>query len=241
MRRLAAPVLAVLVLSGCSGEEGQRAQQLLDRAQAAQARLTSMTYEMRMSFDVEGQRVSMTMDGGAYLKGRRAGDQVLTMRMEGIPQLGAMNVHMVVSGGRLTMNAMGRTFSTQVPPSARARYDLSGTMVELARYVKRVKVRDGRFVNGEPGSTVSGVIDTAGLLQAAAKLQSFSQATGQATPDMSEAAKHLGDTRAALFVASRSGLIRSAVVTVPVEADGKTFQIDVTYRLESVNRAIAGL
>jgi outer membrane murein-binding lipoprotein Lpp len=28
MRRLAAPVLAVLVLAGCSGEQGERAQQL---------------------------------------------------------------------------------------------------------------------------------------------------------------------------------------------------------------------
>lgn len=241
MRRLAAPVLAVLVLAGCSGEEGQRAQQLLDRAQSAQARLTSMSYEMRVSFEAEGQRVSMTMDGGAYLKGRRAGDQVLTMQMEGLPQLGAINMNMVVRRGRLTMNAMGRTFSTEIPASARRQYDWSGTMVDLSRYVKRVKVREGRFVNGEAGSTVSGVIDTAGLLKAVTKLQSFTQATGQATPDMSQAAKHLGDTRAALFIASRSGLIRSAVVTVPVKADGKTLDLELTYRVKTVNRAIPGL
>jgi hypothetical protein len=45
----------------------------------------------------------------------------------------------------------------------------------------------------------------------------------------------------ALFVAQGSGLIRSAVISLGVEADGKKAQLDLTYRLDSLNRAIAGL
>jgi hypothetical protein len=107
--------------------------------------------------------------------------------------------------------------------------------------VKRVQVREGRVVNGEPGATVSGVIDTEGLIKAASKLQSFSRVAGQATPDMSELAEHVSDTRAALFVSRRTGLIRSAVIGFAVEAEGKNLQIDLTYRLKGVNRPIPGL
>jgi hypothetical protein len=239
--RLAAPLLAVLVLVGCSGEQGERAQQLLNRAQTAQARLSSMSYEMRMTFGFEGQSFSLVMDGGGYLKGRRAGDQVMAIRMDGIPGLGAMNADMVLRGGRLTMSMNGQRTTLTVPAAAKQQYDWSSTMLDLARYVKRVQVREGRVVNGEAGATVSGVIDTEGLIKAASKLQSFSQVAGQAAPDMSELAEHVSDTRAALFVSSRTGLIRSAVVGLSVEAEGKRLQMDLTYRLKNVNRPIAGL
>jgi hypothetical protein len=47
--------------------------------------------------------------------------------------------------------------------------------------------------------------------------------------------------RVALFVAQRSGLIRSVVISLGIEADGKKAELQLTYRLDSVNRAIAGL
>jgi hypothetical protein len=241
MRRLAAPVLALVVLAGCSGEQGERAQQLLDRAQAAQARLTSMSYEMRMNVAFEGQRMTLVLDGGGYLKGRRAGDQVMTMRMEGLQGVAGMNAQMLLRGQRMTMTMNGRQFLTSVPASAKTRYDMSGSMAELARYVKDVRVREPRIVNGEPGATVSGVIDTAGLLKAVTKLQAFSQVSGTSAPDLSDVADHLTDTRAALFISRRTGLIRSAVVSLGFKAKGKRIDFDLTYRLTSVNRAIAGL
>jgi outer membrane murein-binding lipoprotein Lpp len=241
MRRLAAPVLAVFVLAGCSGEQGERAQQLLNRAQTAQAGLTSMSYEMRMTFGLDAQRATVVVEGGTYLKGRRAGDQVMTMRLDGLPGMSGMNMQMVLRGPRMRMSVNGQTFSTAVPASARKQYDWSSSMMELARYVKDVHVREGRVVNGERGSTVSGVIDTEGLLKAAAKLQSLSQATGQAAPDMSDLAENVGDTHAALFIAGRTGLIRSAVIGVSMEAAGEKIALDVTYRLKNVNRTIQGL
>jgi hypothetical protein len=242
MRRLAAPVLAVFLLAGCSGEQGERAQQLLNRAQTAQAGLTSMSYEMQVAFTLEGQRVTLVMDGGAYLKGRRAGEQIMDMRMEGLPGLDGMNLQMVLRGGRMTTTLNGRSSSATVPVSARGRYGLSGTMTELTRYVKEVRVREGRVVNGEHGATVSGVLDTQGLIKAVTRFQSFSRATGQAAPDLSDLVDNVGDTRAALFISGRTGLIRSAVVGLTVDDDnGETIDVEVTYRLASVNRAIAGL
>lgn len=61
MRRVAALALAVLPLLACSGEQGERAQQLLTRAQAAQAQLTSATYEARMNVSMDGQRFSVPL------------------------------------------------------------------------------------------------------------------------------------------------------------------------------------
>jgi hypothetical protein len=54
MSRLAVLALAFPPLVACSGEQGERAQQLLKRAEAAQARLTSATYESRMNVSFEG-------------------------------------------------------------------------------------------------------------------------------------------------------------------------------------------
>ena len=241
MRRVAALALAVLPLLACSGEQGERAQQLLTRAQAAQARLTSATYEARMTVSMDGQRFGLVMNGGAYLKGRRAGDQVLRMSAEGIPGVGAMNMQMVVRSRVATMSLNGRRFTMPLPASTKQQYDWSSTMLDLARYVKRVKVREGRVVNGERGATISGVIDTEGLLKAVSKLETFSQAAGPAAPDVGDLAEHLGDIRAAVFVARRTGLIRSAVISLGVDADGKKADIEFTYRLSSTNKAVAGL
>jgi hypothetical protein len=241
MRRLAVLALAVLPLAACSGEQGARAQQLLTRAEAAQARLTSATYEARMNVSVDGQRFGLVMSGGAYLKGRRAGDQILSVRADGIPGAGSLDTRMVIRGRQASMTMDGQRFAIPLSASTKKQFDWSSTMVDLARYVKQVKVREGRVVNGEHGATITGVIDTAGLLRASAKLDAFSKVAGSAAPQFDKIADHLSDVRVALFVAERTGLIRSAVVNLAIEADGKKAQLELTYRLDSTNQAIAGL
>lgn len=241
MRRVAALALAVLPLLACSGEQGERAQQLLTRAQAAQAQLTSATYEARMNVSMDGQRFGLVMDGGAYLKGTRAGDQILSLRAEGIPGAGSFDMQMLIRRRTASMSMDGQRLSIPLPASTTQQYDWSSTMLDLARYVKRVKVREGRVVNAERGATISGVIDTEGLLKAVSKLETFTQAAGPAAPDVGELAEHLGDIRAAVFVAQRTGLIRSAVISLGIDADGKKADIEFTYRLSSTNKAVAGL
>lgn len=46
---------------------------------------------------------------------------------------------------------------------------------------------------------------------------------------------------AAVFVAQRTGLIRSAMITMSMKAEGKQADVELTYRLKSTNRAVAGL
>jgi hypothetical protein len=238
MRRLLPLILCALALPACSGEHGDRAQQLLARAETAQARLTSATYEARIAFTMDGQRMSLVLDGGGYFKGSRAGDQLLTMRTDGVPALGAVDMQLLVRRGRATMTMNGRHFSLPVPPTASAnrQYDFSSTMLDLARYVKRVSVREGRVVNGEPGVTIAGVIDTEAMVKALAKLDDFAQAA-----NVDKFTGSLGDIHAAVFVSQRTGLVRSAAITMAIEADGKKADIDVTYRLKTTNRAVAGL
>jgi hypothetical protein len=240
MRRFAVLALAVPVLAACSGEQGERAQQLLTRAQAAQGRLSSATFEARMSFAVDGQNFALVIDGGGYLKGRRAGDAMFTMQTQGVPGVN-FNMQGVVRRGQVSMNVNGQRFSMRAPTSsAKQQFDWSGTMVDLARYVKNVRVREGRVVNGEYGATIAGVIDTKELLGALSGLQPLAQAAGRSGPDLSDLA-NVGDIRAAVFVAERTGLIRSAVITLTMEAGGKKAKIDFTYRLKSTNTKIPGL
>jgi hypothetical protein len=238
MRRLAALFLAAVSLPACAGEHGERAQELLARAQAAQARLTSASYEARMTFTMDGRKMSLVMDGGGYLKGRRAGDTLLRMRTDGVPQLGAVNMEVLVRQGRASMTMNGRRFSLPVPASGTAapRYDWSSTMVDLTRYVKQVKVREGRVVNGERGATIAGVLDTSALVEAASKLGGLGQAA-----NLDELAGKLGDIHAAVFMGERTGLVRSAVLTMSMEADGKKADVELSYRLRATNTAIAGL
>lgn len=238
MRRLAALALAVLPLAACSGEQSERAQQLLNRAQVAQARLSSASYEARVTFLMDGRRFSLVMDGGSYLKGQRAGDQLLTMRTDGVPGAGAFNMQLLVRRGQASMSMNGRRFSLPVSASAAAKqqYDWSATMLDLARYVKNVRVLDGRVANGERGSTITGVIDTASMVKTASKLDTVAQAAS-----LDKFVDNLGDIHAAVFVARRTGLIRSAVITMSMEAEEKKADIELTYRLKSVNKAVAGL
>jgi hypothetical protein len=236
VRRLFSLILCATAFSACSGEQGERAEKLLARAEAAQARLTSATYEARMTFTMDGQKMSLVMDGGGYFKGRRAGDQLLTMHTEGVPTLGAVKMQMLVRRGQATMTMNGRRFSLPVPATAKQQYDWSSTMLDLTRYVKDVSVREGRVVNGELGATIAGVIDTEAIVKAASKLDALAQAA-----NLDKLAGNLGDIHAAVFVAQRTGLIRSAVLGMSMEAAGKKADIELTYRLKSTNRAVAGL
>lgn len=236
MRRLAVLALAVLPLAACSGEQGERAQQLLTGAEAAQARLSSASFEAKVAFSLDGRRFGLVMDGGGYFKGRRAGDSVFSLRADGIPGAGSFDMQGVVRRGRLSMTLNGQRFSLPAEASTAQQLDWSGSMLDLARYVKDVRVLEGRFVNGERGATIAGVIDTKELLKAVAKLDTLTRAA-----KLDDFDGKIGDIHAAVFVAARTGLIRSAAVNMKLEVEGKKMAVDFTYRMKSANKAVAGL
>ena len=68
--RLLSLVFAVAALAGCAGgPEATQAYDLLRRAQAAQAQISSVSYEAKASFSVQGQRFGNAFKGTAQLRG----------------------------------------------------------------------------------------------------------------------------------------------------------------------------
>lgn len=239
LSRLALVLVVGLVATGCAGADGRRAQELLAQAEAAETRLTSASYELELSVSAEGQNVKLMMDGGAYLKGKRAGDQVLSLRAGGL--LGGMDFQFVSLGGQAHVRMDGRWQRLPASLSARgaaAQGFGSGAFLELARYVKDVRVEEGKLVNGEPTASVAGTIDTAGLVKAVMRLNGFSKLTGGAAPDLGELVEHLGDTHAVLAISERTHLVRAAVVDLTIEQDGKKVVVQLVYRLRSANQPV---
>jgi outer membrane lipoprotein-sorting protein len=232
-------VTAAVVLSACSGAEAKRAQELLAKANAAQAKVVSASYDVRVVVSAGSQRYSMLMHGGGYFKGPRAGDQFMTMRGEGLPV--PMNFQLVSKGGRAVVRANGRTQSFPMPSGATGSQTSNWTAIvgDLAKYVKEVDVQESTVVAGTRGRTVTGVIDTAGLVKAAAGMNIFSQAAGAGSAAFDEMTKNLGDTRVVLFIANRTHLIRTAVITLELKAAGEGAKVQVFYSLRGVNRPIA--
>ena len=236
MRLLVLP-LAVLALSGCSGgPDASRAQDLLVQADAAQAKLSSVTYTGRTSFSVAGQRYAFGFGGGAVLKGRGAGDQWMQMRGEGVAGAGAMDFSIVRRGDRMTIRSLGQTQEVPVPAELRTDNDAWGAFASssLADCVKKVDVAEGRNVNGEPATRIAGVVDSLCAFKAINRVASV----GQATPDLDEVRGFLSDARATLFVSERSRLVIAAVISLEVEAQGQEMTFEVSYRLTSVNEPV---
>jgi hypothetical protein len=226
------------VVSACSGADAERATELLAQANAAQAKVVSASYDVRVVVSAGTQRYTMLMNGGGYFKGRRAGDQFLTMRGEGLPV--PLDFLLVSRGGRAVVRANGRTQSFPLPSGGMGSQTGNWTAIvgELSRYVKSVSVRENSVVAGTPGTTISGVIDTAGLVKAAAGMSIFSQAAGAGSTALDEMAKNLGDTRVVLFIAKRTRLIRSAAITLELEAAGQEAKVELFYSLRGINRPV---
>jgi hypothetical protein len=231
-------VAAVLVVSACSGADAKQAQDLLAKANAAQTKVVSASYDVRVVVSAGSQRYTMLMEGGGYLKGRRAGDQYMSMRGEGLPV--PMQFEMTSVGGRATVRVNGRSQSFPRSPGAASSQSSNWAAVvgDLAKYVKSVDVRGNQVVAGRRGSMVSGVIDTGGLLKAAAGMNVLSQASGT-RPALDEMAKNLGDTRVVLFIADRTHLIRSAAITLELKGAGQKAKVELFYSLRGVNRPVA--
>ena len=236
MRRLV-PLLLALSLAACAGEDGQRAQELLAQANAAQDRLSSVGYAGKISFKIQDQGFGFAFSGAGVLKGASAGDQWVKLRGEGIPGVGAVEMSVVRQGSRMTLRSMGQTQEVPVPPALQADNDAWGSLgaMDFAACVKKVDVAEGRNFNGEPATRIAGIVDTACAFDAMAKVSSL----GQAPPvDLDEIKDHLGDARATLFVSERSQLLVGAVLTLEVSAQGQTMNFELAYRITSVNKPV---
>jgi hypothetical protein len=229
--RIAAILAAGALLTGCSTEEGLRAQELLQRAEAAQAALTSSTFDGSMAFAIDGMNVRMLFNGATS-----GADQWFALRSTGIPNGGDIAMEVLVRGNRAWTNMGGGWHAATVPAGGRS----SGTMSaaafqQLARYVKDVRVTEHQLIAGKSVTTIAGDIDTEAMIEAFANLGSFAEGTSL---DFSKLGLDVGDIHAVLTIDERTHLLDTAYITFAMSADGKSAEIELRYRLASANQPV---
>jgi hypothetical protein len=229
--RLVTALVAALLLAGCSTEEGMRAQELLQQAEAAQAQLGSATFDGSVAVSADGENFRMLFEGATAREG-----EWFSMRTQGAPD-GDMRMQVLVRGGGAWLNMGGRWQATAVPGPADSRGTLSAAAFQqLARYVEEVRVTEHQLIGGKPVTTIAGEIDTEGMLEALLDLGSLAEGFSL---DFSELGIDIGDIHAVLTIDERTQLLDSAFVTFAMSAEGKSIELELRYRLSSVNEPVS--
>jgi len=233
--RLVTLLAAALLLAGCGTEEGLRAQELLQQAEAAQALLRSSTFEGSLGVSADGQTFKLAFNGATSKDG-----EWFSMRTSGIPGGGDMAMQVLVRGGRAWMNTGKRWQSMPLPSGTGLNAGSTNTVSaaafqELARYVEDVRVTEHQLIQGKPVTTIAGEIDTAGMMRSFAKLGSLAE---DMSFDLSELGLDIGDIHAVLTIDERTHLLDSALVSFELKADGKSVKLDLRYRLASANKPV---
>jgi hypothetical protein len=240
----ALPLLALLTvaLTGCTGQ-GVRAKELLDEAAQATQGVSSQTFTMRLKVTAEQQSMSMLIDGGFYLKGDRAGDGVLNLKMDGVGT--PFTFQYVKKGDSISFDLNGQRVSASAAGmSAGTGAELQQlsdklTHLDLERYVKDVSVSENETLDGEAVSKVVGVLDTSAFIQDfGSQAASAQQLPAGLQGYLPSVAKAFGDTRVVLFISQATHLVKSALVDLDLKADGKTAHVELDYGLTSVDKPI---
>jgi hypothetical protein len=230
---------AAFLLSGCSTEEGNRAQELLQQAEIAQAELHSATFEFDLGVVVDGEQIDVAVEGAASKKGA-----ALSVRATGIPGASGRDFRMVIRGNRAWVtDTSGKWVSTPVPTAMNGKSGSMGAdaFQQLARFVRDVRVAEHQQIGGKPVTTIAGEIDTTGMIKAMTKLGSLS-GPGSENPgfsfDLDDLGLKFGDIKAVLSIDEETQLLSTALVTLGLEAQGKTLDFEIRYRLTSSNLPI---
>ena len=201
IRLLAIVVGAAFLLSGCSTEEGNRAQELLQQAEQAQAKLALGDVRGERRLPDGRKQVDLAMKGAASKEGAS-----FSMHATGIPEAAGKDFQMVVRGNRAWMSDTNGAWASM--PVPKEMNGVSGSMgagafQELARYVRDVRVAEHQQIGGKPVTTIAGEIDTTGMIKAMAKLGSLS-GPGSEKPafsfDLDDLGLKFGDIKAVLSI-----------------------------------------
>ena len=229
--RVVTILAACLLLTGCSTEEGRRAQELLQQAEAAQAGLRSSTFEGSVAVRVDGEAFRLLFNGATSGDG-----EWLSLRTNGVPDGGDVAMQVLVRGGRAWTNMGGRWQSTPAPAAPGSSRTLSAdAFQQLARHVEDVRVTEHQLIQGKTVTTIAGEIDTEGMIRAVAKLGSFAEGLSL---DFSKLGVEIGDIHSVLTIDERTRLLDSAFVTFALSAEGKTVELELRYRLASANQPV---
>jgi hypothetical protein len=223
---LLALVAAVAVAPGCAGADAQEAQALFAQSDAALAQVRSATFSAKLWTSGAPQDFTLRMAGGAYAKGKRAGDFYVVVTADGSY---VRDVVVVQRGGRVTTSINGAVVSGVLPPSPD-----SGSLdiVKIDPYVKDVKVEHGKLIDGEPMTKVTGVVDTKAFLKDGLSVVSGVAQLGDAGLDFADG---IGDTRAVFYISDVSHLPTRALVDIPMEFGGEKVVLHMDFAYTSFN------
>jgi hypothetical protein len=214
------------VTAGCSGADAQEAQLLLDQSDAAFAQVRSATFTVRLRMTGGPQEFDMTISGGGYAKGRRAGEFFVIATSETLP---FRELTAVSRSGRVSMTVDGTSLGDVPVPQ---HDDNPIQLVDLSQYVKDVEVEHAKLIDGQPMVKISGVIDTAGFAKGA--LADVTGAGGSGI-DLSKA---LGDTRVVLYISESTHLPMRGLVDVPIEVAGEKIELHLDFAYTSYDTRI---
>ena len=227
MRRvaLALALVAALLPLGCAGTEGQRAQDLLEQSDRALAGVKSFRLAGRMWMETPVGDFTFVLRGGGNSKG--GGSSYVTMSAPDVPQFPEVTV--VTRGRTVWVKAGGAWERTELPAGQATGVE----QFDFTPYVEDVDVEDGHVVSGEPAVKVSGVFDTAGLVDGI--FSQLGSMPGGALPDVSDS---FGDTRLVLYISEVSHLPLRTLLDMSIEAGGETVEMHMDFALAGVNKPV---
>ena len=227
MRRAALLFLVVLAALplGCAGAEGQRAQELLAQSDQALAQVKSFRFAGRLWMETPVGNFTFVMHGGG--NPAKGGSSFVSMLAPEVPQFPEVTV--VTRGTRAWVKA-GRGWQRMTIPAGQP----SGIeQFDFTPYVKNVKVEDGATVGDEAAVKITGVLDTAGLVQGV--FGQLGTASGGAMPVLSAG---LGDTRVVIYISEVSHLPLRTLVDMKVEAAGEKVNMHLDFAITNVNEPV---
>jgi hypothetical protein len=169
----------------------------------------------------------MTMSGGGYAHGKRAGDFYVLATSD---SLGFGDLVLVSRSGRVSMSVDGHPVGEVPLPNTAAENPIQ--LVDFSQYVKDVNVEHGKLIDGEPMTKLTGVIDTAGLAKGA-----LADVTG-AGGDGLDLSKSLGDTRIVIYLSEATHLPMRGLVDVPMEVAGDKIVMHLDFAYTSYDRKV---
>ena len=169
----------------------------------------------------------MTLSGGGYAHGRRAGDFYMLATSD---SLGFRDLVLVNRSGRVSMSVDGRPVGEVPLPNTTAKNPIQ--LVDFSQYVKDVGVEHGKLIDGQRMTKLTGVIDTAGLAKGA-----LADVTG-AGGDGLDLSKSLGDTRIALYLSEATHLPMRGLVDVPMDVAGEKIAMHLDFAYTSYDQKV---
>jgi hypothetical protein len=235
VRALLAVVVAVPFLAACSGKDALQAEQLLQEASTAQTTVSSETFSAHLTFATKGEQLGLTMTGGGYLKGAHAGDMVVDMSVSSPTPLPFGKIEVAKVGGSMWLSMDGKrvTLPASSLPTSTPSTDGLGAF-DFTRYVKDVTVDGNEVLSGKTVTKITGVLDTASLVQGLAALGGAGAAAG--LPDLHG---NVSDTRAVVYVDDTTHLLTAVLADFSLHGSGGSAQVHLDFAMTGVNQPVA--